>query len=356
MKQHWRLLDTGVHDAVENMALDQAILHVHQQGQTPNTLRFLQFTPSALVGYHQSVAQEIREDYCRENDINIQRRISGGGAIYMDQNQLGWELFLKRDFFKGANMDDIARQICEAAADGISRLGVDAHYRPRNDIEVNGRKISGTGGSYDGDSLVYHGTLLLDFDVENMLRVLRIPVAKISDKMIDDARQRVVNLKELLGELPDLEHVKQTLSQAFAEHFDIEFTNGKLTIDEQQAFASAKVEMDDNEWVYLHNNQLDDMPILASVYRCAGGTINVQLAFDSRKSLLKQVWFNGDFFINPRQVILDLEAELKNTYRADIPEIIQQFFTTRNIEMLMLQAGDFAQAIEQCLDHGLNEI
>lgn len=349
MTVKWRLLNTGVRDATDNMALDRAILEVHQQGNQANTLRFLQFTPSALVGYHQSVAQEIREDYCLENNINVQRRISGGGAIYMDQQQLGWELFMDRSFFKTANMDEIARKVCEAAADGISRLGVEARYRPRNDIEVNGRKISGTGGSYDGNSLVYHGTLLLDFDVENMLRVLRIPIEKISDKMIEDARQRVVNLKELLGEIPDLNYVMQTLSDAFAEHFGIEFQQGELNDAEMSAYENARVEMETDEWIYLNNNQIDDLPVLASIYRCDGGTISVQLAFDTRKKLLKQVWFNGDFFINPRRLINDLEASLKNIYRDDIANTINSFFANNEAEMLMLGADDFIQSVEQCL-------
>lgn len=355
MSNKWRLINTGVRNATENMALDRAILEVHQQGGQANTLRFLQFTPSALVGFHQSVAQEIREDYCRENNIKIQRRISGGGAIYMDQQQLGWELFMDRGFFKTANVDDIARKVCEAAADGISRLGVEAKYRPRNDIEVNGRKISGTGGSYDGDSLVYHGTLLLDFDVEKMLHVLRIPVEKISDKMIDDARQRVVNLKELLGEIPDLDFVMQTLSGAFAEHFGVEFEEGNLSDAEMRAYSKATVEMATGEWIYLNNNQIEDMPVLASIYRCDGGTINVQLAFDTRKNLLKQVWFNGDFFINPRRIINDLEATLKNIYRDDINKTITDFFKDSEAEMLMLHADDFIQAVGQCLSQ-LSEV
>ena len=81
-------------------------------------------------------------------------------------------------------------------------LGVDAQFRPRNDIEVDGRKISGTGGAFDGDALMYQGTLLIQFDVEKMLRVLRIPAEKLSDKAIASARERVANLADLLGEAP----------------------------------------------------------------------------------------------------------------------------------------------------------
>ena len=76
-----RVLDTGLRRAAENMALNRALLESHQAGTSPHTLRFLRFTPSALLGFHQDVEQELRTDHCAEQGIDIQRRITGGGAI-----------------------------------------------------------------------------------------------------------------------------------------------------------------------------------------------------------------------------------------------------------------------------------
>ena len=79
-KPVWRLLDTGLCSGAENMAYDAALLQARAEGQSPNTVRFLQFSPPvALVGYHQSVAEEIREEYCRQAGIDINRRVTGGG-------------------------------------------------------------------------------------------------------------------------------------------------------------------------------------------------------------------------------------------------------------------------------------
>ncbi len=95
----WRLLDTPPMTAAENMALDETLLELKGAGSTPNTIRFLQFSPrSVLVGYHQSVAEEIREDYCRKEGIEINRRTTGGGAILFDENQLGWEIICDKAF------------------------------------------------------------------------------------------------------------------------------------------------------------------------------------------------------------------------------------------------------------------
>ena len=79
----WRLLDTGVKSAAENIALDYALLQTRAKDCSANTVRFLQFNPPcALIGFHQTIEQEIRTDFCNENGIDINRRITGGGAIY----------------------------------------------------------------------------------------------------------------------------------------------------------------------------------------------------------------------------------------------------------------------------------
>ena len=231
----WRVIDTGLRSAAENMALNKTLLEAHQEGLIPHTLRFLQFTPCALLGFHQSAQQELRLDYCKENNIEVQRRITGGGAIYFDETQIGWELYLDKKTLGTADMSAIARKICEAAAEGISQLGVNARFRPRNDIEVDGKKISGTGGAFDGNSILYQGTLLIDFDIERMLRVLRIPAEKLSDKAIESARERVANLKDLLGEVPDMALVKKHITTAFAKAFAVNFSEAGELSDNEQA-------------------------------------------------------------------------------------------------------------------------
>ena len=145
MLKPFRVLDTGVLEGRLNIAIGQAIVEARQQDTVPDTLRFLRFPPTALVGRHQALGQEIDLQYCRNNAIGIARRITGGGAIFMEPGLLGWELAFHRKTLGVRSLPDLTREICEAAAEGISRLGVNARFRPRNDIEVDGRKISGTG-------------------------------------------------------------------------------------------------------------------------------------------------------------------------------------------------------------------
>jgi lipoate-protein ligase A len=345
----WRVIDTGIRRAAENFAFNRAILEARREGAIPSTLRFLQFRPSALLGFHQSAEQELNLDYCREHTIDIQRRITGGGAIYMDPGQFGWELYLTKADVGTANMEAIARRICEAAARAVSTFGLEARYRPRNDIEVNGRKISGTGGAFDGDALLYQGTLLVEFDVEKMVRCLRISGEKLSDKAIADARERVVNLKELLGYAPLLAEVKQRMAETFAGEFGIAFEPGQITQREREIFDDALAEIDTPEWVYQVQGPKSDKPVLEAATKFAGGLLRAAVAYDRAGERIRQVRFTGDIFVNPPRTVADLEAALKDCAFDDLELAVRKFFSVRKVDMLALAPEAFIAIVQQAV-------
>lgn len=349
MKKTWRILDTGLRRAAENIALNRALLEARQADEAPSTLRFLRFTPSALLGFHQSAEQELNLDYCRAHGVTMQRRITGGGAIYFDETQLGWELYLRRSDLASADMQAISQRICTAAARGMQALGVAAHYRPRNDIEVDGRKISGSGGAFDGDALLFQGTLLIQFDVEKMLRVLRIPAEKLSDKAIASARERVANLAELLGYTPDLAVVQEKISEAFATEFDVAFALGELTTREQERFAAALAEIDSDEWVHLMRRPVTDKPTLQAAIKFSAGLVQVHLIYDQMRNRIQQLWFSGDYFVSPRRTIADLEACLRDSDAQALRRNVEAFFAQHPVDMLGLCAADFCAVVEAAL-------
>lgn len=345
----WRVIDTGLRRAAENIALDRALLEARGEGASPNTLRFLRFTPCALLGFHQSARQELDLDYCAAHGIDVQRRVTGGGALYFDATQIGWELYLDRAVFGTGDMGAIARRVCEMAAAGIRRLGVDARFRPRNDIEVDGRKISGTGGAFDGDAVLYQGTLLVSFDVERMLKVLRIPAEKLSDKAIASARERVANLADLLGGAPPLDAVKAALTGAFAEGFGVRFETGDLTQTEQSKYRAALADIDARAWVYQHDRARAETEIVEGVHKAPGGLLRVALFLDVARGRIKQAWITGDFFVNPKRMVADLEAALRDTPISEYRRVVGAFFDGYRTEMLLLSREDFVGGIGAAL-------
>lgn len=349
VERRWRVLDTGVRNAAENIALNRALLEARQAGESPNTFRFLQFTPSALLGFHQSAEQELNLEYCAEHGVEIQRRITGGGAIYMDETQLGWELYLDKRELGSTDMQVISRRICETAARGISSLGIDARYRPRNDIEVDGRKISGTGGAFDGEALMFQGTMLIRFDVEKMLRVLRIPAEKLSDKAIDSARERVANLGDLLNREVALEEVKMALLNAFGKEFDVQFQAGGLNPAEQQRLSAALAEISSPEWIDMVQRPRSERPLLEGVQKFAGGMLRAAVIIDPAAARIKQIWLSGDVFIQPKRTLVDLESALRDSRVDQLATNIEKFFSARQVDMLGLTPHDFLALIESVL-------
>ncbi len=352
MANNFRIIDTGVREGRANIAFDAALIELRQQDKVPDTIRFMRFPPTALIGRHQDLSREIDLDYCARDGVGTVRRITGGGAIYLDEGQLGWELVFHRSSLGIAALPDITREICNAAAAGLSKLGVNARFRPRNDIEVDGRKISGTGGFFDGDILIYQGTVLVDMNAEQMVRTLKVPQKKVAKHNLDSAAQRVVTLKELLGDdVPGIEAIKSALIEGFSDGFGISAAPGEITAAEEQlAQDYFDDEIGTDEFVAEIDNAGDSDEVLAGSHTGAGGTIDAFVKLEGpTDAILQRVLITGDFFITPPRVVLDLEAHLQGARLNEIEPLIKQFFEDTEIGMLSVTADDFHASIASAI-------
>lgn len=352
MSKPFRIIDTGVREGRSNIAFDAALIELRQQDKVPDTIRFLRFPPTALIGRHQDLSREVNLDYCAEDGVGTVRRITGGGAIYLDEGQLGWELVFHRKSLGIAALPDLAREICNAAAAGLSELGVDAKFRPRNDIEVGGRKISGTGGFFDGDILIYQGTVLVDMSPAQMVRALNIPAAKVAKHDLDTAEQRVVTLKELLGDdLPDLKTIKTALIKGFTEGLSISAEPGEITsAEEELAKRQYFDEIGTDDFVAEIDNPGEGDELLEGSHTGPGGTISTFVKLEGpTHAILQRVLITGDFFVTPPRVIFDLEAALAGTRLNEIEAAVREFFDTTDIDMLSVAADDFIASILDAL-------
>ena len=355
MPAAFRIIDTGVREGRANIAFDAALIEERQANRVPDTIRFLSFPPTALIGRHQDLSREIDLDYCAKRGIGTVRRITGGGAIYLDEGQLGWELVFHRSSLGIAALPDLAREICNAAAAGLQALGVDARFRPRNDIEVGGRKISGTGGFYDGDVLIYQGTVLVDLNPQRMVSALRVPQGKLAKRDLDSAAQRVVTLKELLGPAtPDLEVIKIALLKGFKEVLGIEAEYGEITDGEEQlAHRLFDEEIGTEEFLKEIDNPAADDRVLAGTHTGSGGTIDAFVKLEGpAQSLLQRVLISGDFFVTPPRIVFDLESALVGVRLDEVDPAIEQFFDETEVDTLSVTPADFKASIANALAQG----
>ncbi|MDJ0939875.1 MAG: biotin/lipoate A/B protein ligase family protein [Woeseiaceae bacterium] len=352
-KPAFRVIDTGVREGRANIAFDAALIEERQAERVPDTVRFLRFPPTVLIGRHQDLSREVNHDYCEKHRVGTVRRITGGGAIYLDEGQLGWELVFHRSSLGIAALPDLAREICNAAALGLSKLGVDAKFRPRNDIEVGGRKISGTGGFYDGDVLIYQGTVLVDMNPQRMVNALRIPEAKLAKRKLDSGAQRVVTLKELLGpELPDLETIKDALLLGFEEGLGIDVAHGEITAAEEHlAERYFDEEIGKDDFVAEIDNPASESDVLAGSHTGAGGTVDAYVKLEGAKqNRLQRVLLSGDFFVTPPRVVFDLEARLTGVDVDEVDKTIDAFFEDTDVGMLSVTPDDFRSSIKSAIN------
>ena len=315
----------------------------------PDTVRFLRFRPSVLIGRHQAVASEVNEVYCAERGIEIGRRVTGGGAIYLDAAQLGWELIFDKARLGLRSLADLTREICESAALGLRQLGVAAAFRPRNDIEVDGRKLCGTGGFFDGSTIFYQGTVLIDLDPGVMFGALKVPYDKHAKHGAAAPAARIVTLRELLdGDIPRASTVQNALLEGFRAHLGIETLEGELSAYELKlAQRLHREELGTEAFVREIDNPLAADGVRHAARSTAGGTVSVFLKVSpGSEPRIRSVLMTGDFFATPPRLIPDLEAHLKDTRLSDVESKVDEFFARAEVDVLSAPPVELAAAIQ----------
>ena len=234
MREQWRLLKTGSNTASFNMALDRAVLVSNGRGDGPPTVRFYRWNPSAIsIGYFQSLEDEIDLEECGTLGVDYVRRITGGGAVY-HENELTYSIVIPESHPEiSKNIMDSYGRICGAIIKGLKNVGIKSKYMPVNDIITDGKKISGNAQTRKMQTVLQHGTVLMDVDVEKMFKLLKVPNEKIKDKLIDDVKQRVTSIRHVLGRDIDFDDLAAAMKKGFEEEFNVELVDGQITSEEK---------------------------------------------------------------------------------------------------------------------------
>jgi lipoate-protein ligase A len=346
----FRVIDTGLREGRANIAFDQALIEAYRAGDIPPTIRFLRFFPSVLVGRHQAVSREINVAHCKDAGISIGRRITGGGALYLDEGQIGWELVFARNTLAVSDLAALTKAICEAAAAGLSTLGIDARYRPRSDIEVEGQKLCGTGGFFDGDTLFYQGTLLIDFDPAKMVAALKLPAPPPTPDGEAPPKPRMTTLRALLGDkTPDLPAIQDAILKGFADGLGIEPERGEITADEEfRAIRLYGEEIGTDEFVYEIDAPDAGDGVHAATEATPGGTVSAYLRLEGpQQNRIREVLISGDFFVTPPRAIYDLEASLRGVPVAELGQAVDGYFSNTEIGILTVPPATFRSVIEK---------
>ena len=311
-------------------------------------------TPYVCIGFHQDVNQEVDLGFCRANDIPVFRREVGGGAVFLDGNQLFFQLIIQRDNpIAPKRIDAFYKKFLQPVIEVYHRIGIEAKYKPVNDLIVDTRKkISGSGAAEIGDCIVFVGNLILDFDYETMSRVLKIPDEKFRDKVKKTIEENLSTIRRELGEQKAEQWAEPTLNHMMVEEFEkllgpLEpaFKNDELITKMKELESS----MINNAWLFQKGRRVDGrivkvrsgVEIMQRIHKATGGLIRAEFAVENSK--YKDVSISGDFFCFPRNTIDHLTARLEECPVGNISKVINAFYQTEVIDIPGVTPDDWMQ-------------
>jgi lipoate-protein ligase A len=306
----WRLLaaDDGV-AAADGLALDEALMARYARGKTatPPTLRLYTYlTHCALIGRYQNLDAEVDLAACTQTGTPVSRRPTGGGAIIMGAGQLGVALVAAAA--AGRRPREIIEELAGGLIAGLAGLGIDAVFKGKNDLEVNGRKVAGLGLYLDeAGGMLFHASVLADLDIEFMLRVLRIPAVKLADKASAAVAKRVTTVTELTGRRWNGPALRPAIAVGFATAFGADLAPAEPT-DAERALAAtlAANRYASPAWLTDRAAALDGSG--SAALRTPAGLARIYLT--TQRDLVKNAILVGDFNDLPPEVVR-LESALR---------------------------------------------
>ena len=198
----WEIIHEGPISPNEHLALDQVLTEEVGAGRRGPTLRIWEWDqPAVVIGSFQSLKNEVDPEGAAKYGVEVVRRISGGGAMFMDAGAIiSYSLYVPTDLVQGMTFADSYAYLDEWVIEALKSLGIEAYYQPLNDISSTKGKIGGAAQKRLGTgSLLHHATMSYDMDGEKMVQVLRIGREKMSDKGTTSAAKRVDPLRSQTG-------------------------------------------------------------------------------------------------------------------------------------------------------------
>lgn len=312
--------------ATWNMAFDEYCL---QQFSFP-VFYLWRNAPSVIIGLNQNPYAEVNLPYLEQHDILLARRVTGGGAVYHDLQNLNYSII------RPVTGDSDSSDVVQMVAGALRRLGVPAELSGRNDILVEGRKVSGYARRVWCDREMIHGTLMFDVDIDTLTRALNVPGSKLSAKGVESVRSRVANLKDYLPQCKDVTDLQRLLLAELAgDDGEVELPAGFLdavTRSEERKFGTW-------EWNFGHSAEAG----FRRSARLGCGEVTALLTLD--RGCIKSLEFVGDFLgALPARTLSErltgLRYERKTIAEALAPADVSKYFDgARDADILELLIG-----------------
>jgi lipoate-protein ligase A len=298
-----RLLDLGTVNPLRSQTIYHAVGYALTDGGPDTILLVSPDAPYVSIGRHQDVDREVDRAVCADLGLPIIRREIGGGAVYLDGNQLFTQWIFAADRLP-ATVEARFDLYCATLVQTYQSLGIDAVYRPVNDIQVHGRKIGGTGAARMDRAEVVVGSLMFDFDTLSMARVLKVPSEKFRDKVHQTLSEYMTTMRRELGSPPDRAVVVDAYVAACRAALGRPIEPGSLRPDEIELAERLDERFASREWleeggglrrpgVKIH----EGVRVAEGATKAPGGMVRCVAVI--RDDTIDDVGFSGDFTARP---------------------------------------------------------
>ena len=294
-----------VTDPRVNLALEEYLLRNLDTHE--DVLLFYINEPSIIIGRNQNTLEEINHEYVREHGIHVVRRVSGGGTVYHDLGNLNFSFITD---YAPENFHNF-RKFTKPVIKVLAELGVEAELSGRNDILVEGRKVSGTAQYSTSKRMISHGTLLFNAQLGSVSEALHVKMDKIVSKGIKSVRSRVANINEYMSEVMTIEAFRQRLLEGVFDGINPipQYHLNEADWDAVQELVEERY----SQWAW--NFGRSPKFNVQRTQRFPFGGIDARI--DVHKGMIDSVKFYGDFLGNGKMA--DLEAALTGVrYDADV--------------------------------------
>jgi lipoate-protein ligase A len=313
MAERWRLFKniSRAVSTAEGLAVDDTLPRSVAHHQSPPILHLYTFVPSVIVGKYQDIEAALRLDRCRARGIEYNRRSTGGGTVIMGPEIVALGLGINVDYpglkgGLGGVFEPLAHVLCKA----LEEFCIQSYFQPKNDLEVAGKKIAGLSAAYEtGRSLLFHTSLLVDFDVPLMTDIMNTPLIKLSDKGYNCFSQRMTTVCQEVGEDVPVTRVVDAIEISFEKEFGIVFQKDEPDDWEREVIHRYSRERYTNQvWIFSHKHPRARMGL--GRLKTRGGLLEIYLALSGGS--IENVIITGDFF-STSEDINRLEKALKWT-------------------------------------------
>ncbi|MFQ6020003.1 MAG: biotin/lipoate A/B protein ligase family protein [Dehalococcoidia bacterium] len=246
--RYLRLLDFGGVSPLRSQTLYHTVCQGVSQGEPETLLLMYPKRPYVCVGYHSNIEREIDLTYCRRRRLPVYRRQTGGGPVYLDKDQLFFQLILHEKSVP-LSIKRAYAELLEAPVRTYRALGLDARLETMNDICVDGRKISGTAMAKIEDAVVLVGNIIFDFDYEAMVRVLNLPNDTFREQVATNLDRYLTALKRELPSLPRRAEVKRLLVEEWRQLLEAELIPATLSPYEEEVLTRWDRQFRTKEWL-----------------------------------------------------------------------------------------------------------